>query len=279
MLSGFDHATIVVQDVDAAVARYAALLGRGPTWRGEHPELGTRAALFGLVNSLIELVGPIPDAVEAEGMRALLASRGEGLHAIAFATNDAALCSKTLRERGIRAAPPEFGEARGLDGSVRSYRTVELSARATRGISVLAVERSDASALRGGLPESAGAPHALDHLVVRSAVPDAALALYGEGLGIRLALDREFKGTRMLFFRIGGVSVEIVQDASCSDSDELWGLAFRVRDIDLAHAQLTAAGFEPTPVRDGNKPGTRVCSLREATCGVPALILRDPARE
>ena len=62
MLSGFDHVTIIVNDVERAVSRYTALLGSAPTWRGEHPDLGTRAALFGLSNSLIELVGPIPGA-------------------------------------------------------------------------------------------------------------------------------------------------------------------------------------------------------------------------
>jgi catechol 2,3-dioxygenase-like lactoylglutathione lyase family enzyme len=279
MLSGFDHVTIIVSDVELAVSRYTALLGRAPTWRGEHLELGTRAALFGLSNALIELVGPIPDAPEAEGMRTLLATRGEGLHALAFATEDAAQCSKTLRERGVRAAPPEAGEARGVDGTLRSYRTVEISERATRGVTVLAVERADSSLLRGAEPVSATAVHALDHVVIRTAQPEAAIALYGEGLGVRLALDRKFNQTRMLFFRVGGVTVEVVQDPAWAETDRLWGLAFRVRDIDQAHQQLTAAGFEPSPVRDGNKPGTRVCSLREGTCGVPTLILRDPARE
>jgi catechol 2,3-dioxygenase-like lactoylglutathione lyase family enzyme len=281
MLSGFDHVTIVVHDVELAVSRYTSLLGSAPTWRGEHPDLGTRAALFGLSNSLIELVGPIPGVPEAEGMRQLLASRGEGLYALAFATDDAAQCSKVLRERGVRAAPPESGEARGSDGAIRSYRTVELSARGTRGVNVLAVERSDvsASALRGSAPAAAAAVHALDHVVVRTSQPEAALALYGQGLGLRLALDREFNRTRMLFFRIGGVTVEVVEDASSGESDRLWGVAYRVRDIDAAHLQLTAAGFAPGPVRDGNKPGTRVCSLHDGTCGVPTLILRDPARE
>lgn len=279
LLRGFDHVTIVVNDVELAVSRYALLMGSSPTWRGEHPELGTRAALFGLSNSLIELVGPIPEAPEAEGMRALLASRGEGLYALAFATDDAAHCSKALRERGVRAAPPESGEARGHDGAVRSYRTVELSARATRGVNVLAVERADTGALRGSAPDSAAAVHALDHVVVRTAQPEAALALYGQGLGVRLALDREFNRTRMLFFRIGGVTVEIVEDASTGESDRLWGVAYRVRDIDAAHLRLTAAGFAPSLVRDGNKPGTRVCSLHDGTCGVMTLILRDPARE
>ncbi len=279
MLSGFDHVTLVVNDVSHAVSRYTALLGRGPTWRGDHPELGTQVALFGLPNALIELVAPHPEALEAEAMRQLLAARGEGLQAIAFATADAAQCSRELRERGVRATPPESGEARGEDGAVRTYRTVELSARTTRGVSVLAVERADANALRGAVPEAATAVSALDHVVVRTAEPDAAVKLYAGGLGLRLALDREFRGQRMLFFRIGGVTVEVVADPNASESDRLWGVAYRVRDIEAAHQRLSAAGFDPSPVRDGNKPGTRVCTLREGTCGVPTLILRDPARE
>jgi catechol 2,3-dioxygenase-like lactoylglutathione lyase family enzyme len=279
MLTGFDHVTILVNDVAYAVSRYAALFGRSPSWQGEHPELGTQAALFGLPNSLIELVGPLPSAPEAEGMRELLESRGEGLYAIAFATDDATHCSQGLRERGVRAAPPASGEARGRDGAVRTYRTVELSARMTRGVSVLAVERADASLLRGSIPEALSAPNALDHVVLRTAAPDAAIKLYGEGLGIRLALDREVGGARMLFFRIGGVTLEVVTDPGAADTDRLWGLAYRVRDIEQAHQQLTAAGFGPSQVRDGKKPGTYVFTLREGTCGVPTLILRDPARE
>jgi catechol 2,3-dioxygenase-like lactoylglutathione lyase family enzyme len=279
MLSGFDHVTLVVQDVDASVERYTSLLGRGPTWRGEHPELGSRAALFGLANSLIELVGPIPDAPEATAMRELLAMRGEGLQAVAFATQNAADCSRALRERGVRATPAEDGEARGLDGHTRSYRSLEISSRSTRGVHVLAVERADADALRGPAQVSAAAIHALDHVVVRTSQPEAAIALYGEGLGVRLALDREFNRTRMLFFRLGGVTLEVVYDAASAEADSLWGVAYRVADIAEAHSRLTAAGFALGPVRDGNKPGTRVFSVRDGVCGVPTLILRDPARE
>lgn len=278
MLSGFDHVTLIVQDLSLAVSRYSKLLGREPSWRGEHPELGTRAALFGLPNALIELVGPLPEVPEAEAMRALLAERGEGLQALAFATDDAAALSKALRERGLRATPPQPGEARGADGTIRHYQTVELSARSTRNVSVFAVERADASALRETREVAATAVNALDHVVLRTSDPAAAIALYGEGLGVRLALDREFRSTRMLFFRIGGVTLEVVSDASCGASDRLWGLAYRVPDIQASHQQLTAAGFDLSEVRDGNKPGTQVFTVRSDTCGVPTLILRDPAR-
>src|SRR5262245_24908450 len=147
MLSGFDHVTLAVREVDSAIALYTSLLGREPSWRGSHPELGTRAALFALDNSLIELMGPAPDVPEAEALREWLQSRGDGLQALAFATDDAAACSRELRARGVRATPPQPGAARGDDGTERSYVTVELSARQTRGLSVFAVERPDGAQL------------------------------------------------------------------------------------------------------------------------------------
>ena len=85
---------------------------------------------------------------------------------------------------------------------------------ATRGVPVLVLEHhSPASSLP--LAEPAGAPEAaiaaLDHAVVLSGDPAASGAFYHETLGLRLALDREFpkRGIRILFLRVGGVTVEV----------------------------------------------------------------------
>lgn len=278
MLTGLDHVTIVVHDPDQAIDAYKRLLGSAPTWVGDHAELGTRAGLFGLPNALIELVGPCEGALEAEGMRQLLAARGEGLQALAFATDDAAAASALLRHRGVRATPPEDGEARGWDGSIRRYRTVELSERTTRGVRILLVERADMEALRGARPEAPDLVRALDHVVVRTADIEAARALYGEALGLRLALERALSGRRMLFFRIGGVTVEVVEDRELGACDALWGAAYRVGDLDAAHARMQREGFALSEPRAGNKPGTRVFTVRAGTAGVPTLVLHDPAR-
>jgi hypothetical protein len=103
--------------------------------------------------------------------------------------------------------------------------------------------------------------------------------LYGGGLGIRLALDRELAGTRMLFFRTGGVTIEVVGDANAGENDAFYGLAYRVGDIEEAHARMQGEGCDVSEVRNGRKPGTRVFTVRDGTCGVPTLILRDPARD
>jgi catechol 2,3-dioxygenase-like lactoylglutathione lyase family enzyme len=280
MLTGVDHVTIVVRDVEAAAARQALLLGFGPSWRGIHPELGTRSVLFGLGNTLLELVGPEPGDERAQGLRDFLDHHGEGVQTLAFATDDAVTCRQAWRDAGLKAAPVETGEARSLDdGSLRGYASVQLSPRDSRGLNVLVVQRDDLEGLRAGSePRGPNAVHALDHVVIRTAAPDATLALYRDKLGIRLALDRMLGTTRMLFLRTGKVTLEVVQDPACGDTDSFWGLAYRVTDITSAHSRLTESGFALATVREGNKPGTQVFTVRDSPADVPTLILFDPSR-
>jgi len=283
MLTGFDHVTVAVPDLEAAVERFAAMLGAPPFFRGGHPELGTEGALFGLANSAVELVAPKPADRDPEGLtdglRALIARTGGGLQAVAFTTADADALSSALRERGVRATKPQPGVAVSSDGIVtRNYRTVELSPKAARGLAVLAVERAEPLISAAHVTSDPSCVHALDHVVIRTADADAARTLYGEQLGIRLALERELRGTRMLFFRIGGVTLEVVLDPALTDSDALWGHAFRVRDIDAAHARMKSAGFDLSELRDGLKPGTRIFTVRDGNGNVPTLVLRDPSR-
>jgi hypothetical protein len=86
---------------------------------------------------------------------------------------------------------------------------------------------------------------------------------------------------RLVFFRVGGVTIEIANpldaNAAPKDGDRLWGLSWRVPDADAAHARLTAAGVDVSPVRKGRKPGTRVLSIQAGTCGVPTLMLQPRA--
>ncbi len=51
---------------------------------------------------------------------------------------------------------------------------------------------------------------AIDHIVVHTAAPERAVALWRDHPGLRLALDREFpaRRLRLLFFRSGGITLE-----------------------------------------------------------------------
>lgn len=285
-VTGVDHVTIAVPDLGMAVAQYTAILGWPPSWRGEHPDLGTSAALFGCWNGMVELVAPKPGDFRAEALRGHLRDHGPGLAALALRTSDAATCRTALKARGVSVTPPESGLAVGDAGAERRYRALTINPRQTRGLPVHVVERDDLATLLAQQPPGADEMSAIDHVVIHTTAPDDAIAFYGTGLGIRLALDRDLAGTRMLFFRTGGVTLEVVgapepeptAGQSEAGRDTFYGIAYRTLDIDACHGRLASAGFTVDAVRDGNKRGTRVFTIRDGTSGVPTLVLSDPSR-
>jgi len=281
MLESLDHVLVAVADLEAATRTTAALLGRRPSWRGEHPREGTANTLFRLDNTYLELLCPTGEGSQASLLRRWLDQHGDGPLGLAFGTPDA---EASLRElAALEPAPVEKGLGRDVDsGAFREWRRVPIPLGRTRGVLLFAIQHTSPT---GSLPpaalasEEAAAVCALDHAVVQSCDPDATRKLYGDGLGLRLALDRTFEqwGARLLFFRVGGVTVEIAAslgDAPEPDAaDRLWGLSFRVGDADAARARLQREGFDVSEVRTGRRPGTRVFTVRGEPCGVATLML------
>jgi catechol 2,3-dioxygenase-like lactoylglutathione lyase family enzyme len=286
MFDALDHVILAVRDLADATRRYATLFARRPSWRGEHPGQGTANALFRLHNTYLELIAPEGEGPTASILSERLAERGEGLVGLAFATRDADAARAELAERGLEPAPIASGLGRDSDsGLIRRWRTVMLPAARTRGVLLFAIEHGTPDLL----PEAApvGAANAvvsgIDHAVVQTPDAEAAIQLYRDGLGLRLALDRSFPdwGMRLVFLRVGGITIELAQplrDPPGPDgADQLWGVSWRVPDADAARARLAAEGFDVSEVRPGRKPGTRVVSVKDGTCGVPTLLIEPEA--
>lgn len=284
MIHALDHVVIAVGDLDAASASYVRIFGRRPSWRGEHPGLGTANTLFRLDNTYVELLAPAADAGFGAQLRARIDRDGEGPFALAFATDDADACAKALRERGLAARDPVDGQ--GCDaatGAERRWRNVMIPPEDTRGVFLFCIEhRSPADALPPAVPDAVppeSLVHGLDHAVVTTTDADATKAVYGDALGLRLALDKSFEqyGSRLLFFRTGGITVEIAArlgaDADPHKPDAFWGLAYRVPDVLATQKRLQREGVDVSEVRKGRKPGTAVCTVRAPTHGVATLLI------
>lgn len=296
MLENLDHVILAVGDLDAATQTWARLLGRRPSWIGEHAGAGTRNALFRLENTYLELLAPDGPGEVGRALRAWLETHGEGPLGLAFGCADAEACRARLEAQGLAPGAVEKGLGRDVEsGAFREWLRVPLPLERTRGMLLFAIEHRSPKQLlplAGAVGDGAATVYALDHAVVQTRDPEAAVALYGDGLGLRLALDRTFEawGVRLLFFRVGGITVEIAArldggDADPSQGDEgpsegtdrLWGLSWRVRDADAARERLAADGFDVSEVRTGRKPGTRVVTVRAPTHGVATLLI-EPAR-
>ena len=283
MLQTLDHVIVAVRDLDAATATYSGLLGREPSWRGAHPGMGTGNTLFRVANTYLELLAPVEDGSTAALLRARLDADGEGLIGMAFGTDDADACVRELRAHGLSPTDPIPGVGRDqVTDAERAWKNVILPTSDSRGPLVFAIEHlSEADALPHVAPNVAreAAFAALDHVVVRTGDAEATRAFYAEKLGLRLALDRTFenRGVRLMFFRVGGVTVEVASRLEPAPDtaapDRLWGLAWQVPDADAARARLGDAGVAVSAVRAGHKAGTRVFTVEGETHGVATLVI------
>ena len=289
VFTALDHVIVAVRDLPAATRTYATLLGRRPSWRGENPVAGTANALFRLGNTAVELSTPEGSGPTSHLLRTRLEAEGEGPFGLALTTADAAATHATLEARGLEPRAVEPGLDRDVEsGAFRRWRHIALPATRTQGVLLSGIEHLSPPDLLPVAPVAALEPSCIsgiDHAVVRTPDAEASIALYGDALGLRLALDRRFPqwNARLIFFRVGGVTLELAaaleeKPATAGDSDRFWGICWQVPDADAARTRLLAAGVDVSEVRSGRKPGTRVLTVRDGSCGVPTLLIEPAAR-
>jgi catechol 2,3-dioxygenase-like lactoylglutathione lyase family enzyme len=278
MITGLDHVVVLLNDIEAGAAAYELLLGRAPSWRSRGE--GSQTVLFTLDNMSLELMAPVGESVAARRIREVIKLWGEGLASLCFATSDIAKMHRRLERVALKPDTVAEVESRDLvSGNVLHWKRTRAT-ELTRGVRMFFLELA---AARPRSPVTTDAPIlGLDHIVVSTEDPERVAALYGARLGLDLALDRSHQDWgRLMFFRCGDLIVEMVcRPVAGGDqhNDKLWGLSWRVADIEATRARLLAAGLGVTEVRAGRKPGTRVMSLRDGTCGIQTIVLERTAR-
>lgn len=278
MITGLDHIVVLIEDIEAGARACEALLGRAPSWRSGSD--GAETVLLTLDNMSLELMAPAGSSATADRIRSVIRIWGEGLASICFRVGDIARAHRRLDRVALRPEPVAEVESRDTgSGATLHWKRTRVPTELTRGVRMFFLELAEER------PRSAATSAApilgLDHVVVSTEDPERAAALYGARLGLDMALDRSHHDWgQLMFFRCGDLIVEIVHRPVAGadrSHDKLWGLSWRVADIAATHARLVAAGIDVSEVRVGRKPGTRVASVRDGTCGIQTLLLESAA--
>jgi catechol 2,3-dioxygenase-like lactoylglutathione lyase family enzyme len=280
MITGLDHIVVLVEDIKGAASAYEILLGRARSW--QNSDDGVDRVMFTLDNMTVELVAPHGFSVSADRIREVIKAFGEGLASLGFGTDDIAKMHRRLDRVALKPEPVAEVEGRdSLSGAVLRWKRTRAATDLTRGVRMFFLE------LDRERPHSTATVATpvlgLDHVVVSTEDPERAAALYGARLGLDMALDRTHQDWgQLMFFRCGDLIVEVVRRPGATGDrlhDRLWGLSWRVADIDAVRARLVASGIDVSEVRTGRKPGTRVMSVRSGTCGIHTLVLERTPRE
>jgi catechol 2,3-dioxygenase-like lactoylglutathione lyase family enzyme len=279
VITGLDHIVVLVEDIEAGVKAYELLLGRAPSWRSRGD--GSETVLFTLDNMSLELMAPVGNSPAANRIRDVIKISGEGLASICFRVGDIEKTFRRLDRVAMKPEPVAAVESRDLDSArILHWKRTRVETELARGVRMFFLELAEErprSAVASAAPILA-----LDHVVVSTEDAERAAALYGARLDLEMALDRSHQDWgQLMFFRCGDLIVEIVRRpvaGADQTHDKLWGLSWRVADIEATRARLVASGLDVSEVRAGRKPGTRVMSVRGGACGIHTLLLERAAR-
>jgi methylmalonyl-CoA epimerase len=98
MIKGIDHVAIAVEDIEAAIALFQNILGLKVTHREDIADYGVRIATIATGGTDVELVqGTSPDSP----ITRFIASRGAGMHHIAFEVDDIEKALAGMKQRGV----------------------------------------------------------------------------------------------------------------------------------------------------------------------------------
>jgi catechol 2,3-dioxygenase-like lactoylglutathione lyase family enzyme len=286
MLETLDHIIVAVADLDAATAAYRTLLGRAPSWRGQHPDFGTRNTLFRLDNTYLELLAVMPkvDSPLTSMIRDALGDRIERPFGLAIGVSDLTAAVNLLRGRGLRIADPADGF--GVDdrtGRRRTWRNAIIDPTTSGGLRLMLIQHtSPPHLLPHALPiaDNAAVCLGVDHVVIFSTDLNASVQLWTDTFRLPELWRRDFpaRGTRNVGIDLGGITIEVIMRADqlgTGIADRFWGLAYSVFDCQQTVTRLRAAGFEVDDPRTGLADRTRVATVRWQR--TPTLLLQREA--
>jgi methylmalonyl-CoA epimerase len=126
-----DHIGVAVDDLDAAIELYRQRFEMGEQHREVVEEQGVEAVLLEIGEGHVELLKPLgPDTAVGK----FLASKGPGLHHVAYQTDDIDAALEQLKQAGLRVIDetPRIG--------IRGSRVAFLHPKATGGVLTELVE-------------------------------------------------------------------------------------------------------------------------------------------
>lgn len=268
MITGLDHVVILAAQDESG--DYLSVLGCSAVDQYETGD-GRRIRVGAVDNTSVEVMSPVGSGHGADRLNDLI-SGGTRFASLAFATDNLEKAHRTAERRGLNPGDITTGHRANV------FRCDDAICNGVKTFIVQPRSQPDTGAVTPNQVTR------LDHLVINTPNPERALAHYGARLGLRLALDRpmpEF-GARMIFFKAGDITIEIIHrigaDHDPAAADQLWGLSWEVGDLAAAHARLLAHGVTVSDIRTGRKPGTEVFTVKSRTLDVPTLFIGKTPR-
>ena len=280
MIENVDHIIVVVEDLSLAEQNYKKIFGIDPVWRGKHAELGTANVLFNFENTYFELLAANGSGIGADLVNHSINEKGEGLLGLVLGTKDIEQFRDNIIANDCPLSEVSTGHGINEQNKKREWHYQFLPNELTRGIFSFVIEHKSPDLPL--LASDKSTVNKLEQVVLKTNDVNGFIKIYRDIYGIRLALDSFIEAwkKRMLFFRLNKTTIEVIEEKNGEvvPTDSLWGLAWGVRDINLARERLIEQNIEVSDIKPGVKKDTLVATIKSHTNNVPTLLIEHIKR-
>ena len=250
MIKSLDRISYLTSSLEKAEKTFSAFFNAKPLKKVISKDRNYESILYGFENMYFEIIKKNGDSAEEDKLYGF------------------SLLSDDLTSLNISTSYDKYENNEESDNKTQLIKSIDIKQSPDFQLSVneyeeLGMNRSNDNNL-----------FALDHLVLTTNKSDDLINLYEKELGIRLALDQfvEKWGGRMLFFRTGQATIEVI-DNKVEGNDQFWGLAWKTKDIRKKTEYLDENGFNVSDVKDGRKKDTLVATVKFDEIKIPTLLV------
>ena len=198
-----------------------------------------------------------------------------GIIAISFVSDDIDEDYKRFQERGLDVSEIKTSNLIDREGRETELVFFSIIKRDSFDLNILIFKDND-ECINKNKQYNESDISKFNQVVVFSPKVKQIKELLADKLGIRLALDKVFDfgegEVRMLFFRIGGVTIEVVENKKIS-STSFGGIGWHSDNLRLCHERLLKSNFTLSKIRKGRKSDTLVSTIKNAPVDIPTIII------
>ena len=274
MLKKIQNIFFIVNNIEKSSKEFSLFFSRSPTFKGFSNELGIKIHNFNVGNLGVGLIDTYKDGLWSKKILDFKKDKHEGFFGFNFMSEDAKITYSDLKEKNICLG--DFHKITFEDNNSNTFHSYLFSIDEDL-ISNLNVSISGSNRFftENKNNSSDKMVKSINQVVINTTNLDEMINLFEKNLQIRLALDKTFKewSGRMLFFRINGITIEVVEGDKVNNLAEYYGIGWHTDDFNSCYRSLISKGFELSEVRKGRKPGTLVSTLKNSMLGIPTILI------
>ncbi len=272
MLIRVQNIFLATKNIEETSQKFSIFFRRKPNFIGQSRKLGIDIISFGLNKTNICLISPKNSGIWSEKLNNFLKNKGEGIFGINFFSNDFNNDYNNFVKNHLKVSGKIESSFEGNNDIEIKFSFFNILDKTIESLNILVSSKIDFQDNKSSLKNNVSK---VNQLVIQTEDPDTIKEIFEGKLSIRLALDKTFKkwAGRMLFFRLGGVTLEVIEGKDIKQNSEYFGIGWHADNYNKCYDDLINDGFRLSEIRAGRKEGTLVSTLKEPILNIPTILI------